>query len=140
MVPLCVIYRVCLFSVNQSPFLLSKRASGPYTQSKQPIAVASELPRVLHHDLEVVVTIDRAAHTFVIFAELFKGDDSVGLLSVPLGHELLEDLFGTFLALFYLGVLTGIIQLSDVLEGHAAILGHIELVVCSSDPNLASIV
>lgn len=54
----------------------------------------SKLPRVLHHDCEVVIAVDGAADSFVVLAELFEGDDSVGLLAIPLRHELLEDLVG----------------------------------------------
>jgi len=102
--------------------------------------IFSKLPRVLHHDLKVVVTVDRTADTFVIFAELFEGDDSVGFLSVPLGHELLEDLVGRLLAFFHLWVFTGVVNLSDVFKCDTPILCHVELVISSSDPDLASVV
>jgi len=62
------------------------------------VSTASKLPRVLHHELEVVVAVDRATDSLVVFAELFEGDDAVGLLAVPLGHELLEDLIRRLLA------------------------------------------
>ena len=123
--------------MNQSPFLLSKRVSGHL-----PIASysASELPRVLHHELEVVVAVDRAAHSFVVFAELIEGDDAVGLLGVPLGHELLEHLIGRLLALLDLWVLASIIDLSDVCQSHLSILIDIKLVIGGLDPDLACLV
>ena len=100
---------------------------------------ASELPRVLHHQFEVVVAVDRAAHPLVVFVELVQGDDAVGLLGIPLGHELLEDLIRCLLALFDLGVLTCVVDRSDVRQRHLPILVDIELGVGSTDPNLASL-
>ena len=101
---------------------------------------ASELPRVLHHNRKVVVGVDRTADTFVVFAELIEGDDAVGLLRVPLGHEFLEDLIWGLLSLLNLGVVAGIVNLSDVFESYATILVHVKFVVRSSDPDLASVV
>ena len=100
---------------------------------------SSEFPRVPHHELEVVVAVDRAAHPLVVFVELVQGDDAVGLLGIPLGHELLEDLIRCLLALFDLGVLTCVVDRSDVRQGHLPILVDIELGVGSTDPNLASL-
>ena len=99
-----------------------------------------KLPRVLHHELEVVVAVDRAAHPLVVFVELVQGDDAVGLLGIPLGHEFLEDLIRCLLALFDLWVLTCVVDRSDVRQGHLPILVDIELGVGSTDPNLASLV
>ena len=101
---------------------------------------ASELPRVLHHKLEVVIAVDRAAHSLVVFAELFESDDTVGLLTVPLGHELLEDLVRGTLARLDIGVLARVINLSDVLQSHLAVLVDVEFVVGLLDPNLAALV
>lgn len=100
----------------------------------------SKLPRVLHHKCEVVVSVDGATDTFVVLAELLEGDDSVSLLAVPLGHEFMEDLVGRLFALLNIGVLARIVDLSDVLQGHLAILSHIQLVVGQSDPLLAFVV
>ena len=75
----------------------------------------SELPRVLHHDGEVVVAINRAAHALIVVAKLFEGHDAVGLLAVPLGHEFLKDLVRALLSILDLRVLASVIDLSDVL-------------------------
>lgn len=100
----------------------------------------SKLPRVLHHDLEVVVAVNGAADAFVVLAELLEGHDSVRRLRVPLRHELLEDLVGGLLALDDVGVFAGIVDLSDVREGHLAVLVDIELIVGSADPLLPVVV
>ena len=100
---------------------------------------SSKFPCVPHHELEVVVAVDRAAHPLVVFVELVQGDDAVGLLGIPLGHELLEDLIRCLLALFDLGVLTCVVDRSDVRQGHLPILVDIELGIGSTDPNLASL-
>lgn len=120
-------------------FFVVKACERAFAQSK-PSAAASKLPRSLHHKLKVVVTVDRAADAFVVVAELIEGDDTVGFLRVPLGHELLEDLFWGFFAFFYLGVFTCIVNLSDVFKCDATILCHIKLVVGSFNPDLASVV
>lgn len=100
----------------------------------------SDLPRVFHHHGEVVVTIDRAAHALVIVAKLLEGHDTVGLLAVPLGHELLEHLIWGLSAVFHVGVFAGVVDLGDVLEGHASIFVHVQLFVGQSDPLFAFVV
>ena len=68
-------------------------------KAREDLLVFSELPRVLHHQREVVVAVDGAAHSFVVFEELLEGHDTVGLLRVPLRHELIEDLIRGLLSL-----------------------------------------
>lgn len=101
---------------------------------------ASELPRVLHHDLEVVIAVDRTADSLVVFAELFEGDDAVRFLRVPLDHEFLEDLIWGLLSLLNLGVFAGVVDLGDVLKSDSTVLVDVKFVVRSSDPDLASVV
>ena len=115
--------------------------SGPFAQcaSRRDLS-ASELPRVLHHHLEVIVAVDRAAHSLVVFAELIESDYTVGFLGIPLGHEFLEDLIGRLFALLNLWVLASVIDLCDVRQCHLPILIHIEFVICSLDPDLACLV
>ena len=102
--------------------------------------LCSELPRILHHELEVVIAVDRAAHSFVILAKLFECHDAVGFLGVPLGHEVLEDFVGGLPAFLNIGVLAGVVNLRNVGQGHLAILIDIKLVVGSLDPDLACFV
>lgn len=97
----------------------------------------SKLPRVLHHESEVVIAINGAAHSLVVLAELLEGHDAVGLLAVPLRHEFLEDLLWGLLALDDVGVLARVVDLGDVLQSDLAVLGDIKLVVCEPDPLLA---
>jgi hypothetical protein len=100
----------------------------------------SKLPRVLHHHREVVVAVDGTANSFIVLVELVESHDTVGVLRVPLGHELREDLVGAFLARLNIGVLTRVVDLGDVLEGHLAVLVYVKLVVGSSDPVLTAFV
>ena len=93
-----------------------------------------ELPGILHHDGEVVVAIDGAADALVVLAELVERHNAVRLLRVPLAHELLEDLLGSLLALDHLWVLTCVVDLSDVSQSDLTILGHVQLLIGSSDP------
>lgn len=97
-------------------------------------AVDSKLPSILHHECEVVIAVDGAADALVILAELFEGHDSVGLLAVPLRHELLEHLVGGLLALLNIRVLASIVDLRDVLQSDLPVLGDIEFVVGEPDP------
>ena len=100
----------------------------------------SELPCVLHHDLKVVVAVYRAADAFVVLAELVECHNAVGLLRVPLRHELLEHLVGCLPALLNLWVLASIIDLRDVGQRHLPVFVHVELVVGGLDPNLSRLV
>ena len=60
-------------------------------------------------------------------------------LSVPLSHELNEDLLSRLFPADNLRVARDIIDLSDVLKLHLAILGHIELVEGAMDDLLAGV-
>ena len=99
-----------------------------------------QLPCALHHEFEVVVSVDRAAHSLVVIAELFESDDTVGFLGVPLGHEVLEDLIGRLFALLDLWVLAGVVDLRDVGQRHLPVLIHIQFVIGGLDPDLACLV
>ena len=123
---------MCLFSVNQSLFVVVQACELLWRRSK--------LPRVLHHDLKVVVAVDRAAHALVVLAELIEGHDPVRSLSVPLRHELLEDLVGGLLALDDVGVFAGVVDLRDVLQRYLAVLVDIQLIVGKLDPLLPVVV
>lgn len=54
----------------------------------------SQLPRVLHHNFEVLVSINGAADIAHVVTELVEGDDAVSDLGVPEAHELLVSLLG----------------------------------------------
>jgi len=145
LVPACFLHPGCFYVLNTSLsifcesiafFVVKACERAPPNASLS----ASKLPRVLHHELEVVVTVDRAAHALVVLAELCERDDAVGLLRVPLGHELLEDLVGRLPALLDVGVLARVIDLSDVFQGHLTVLIHIEFVIGGLDPHLAALV
>jgi hypothetical protein len=56
------------------------------------------------------------------------------VLCVPLGHESLENLIGSRLARDDIGVLAGVVNLSNIIKLNKAILVHVELVVGSHDP------
>ena len=117
-------------SCSFASIVLSKRVSGPFAQcASHRYLSASELPRVLHHQFEVVVAVDRAAHSLVVLAELFESDDTVGFLGVPLRHELLEDLIERLFALIDLWVLAGIVDLCDVGQRYLTVLIHIQFVI-----------
>lgn len=122
--------------MNQSPFLLSSVQAC----LSLILCLNSKLPRVLHHEGEVVVAVDRAADTLIVVAEFFEGHDAVGLLAVPLDHEVLEHLIWGLLSLKHIRVLACVVDLSDVFQSHTAVFGNIQLVVSSSDPHFACVV
>ena len=83
----------------------------------------------MHHQSEVVVSVDRAADAFIVIHELVEGHDTVGDLGIPLGHELLEDLIWSLLSFNDFWVLTCIVDLGNVLDCHLSILVNIKLLI-----------
>lgn len=59
---------------------------------------------MLHHLAEILIRIDRAAHTLVVFAEFVKRNDSIFFLRVPLAQEFSEDVIFGLAALDYVRV------------------------------------
>ena len=130
---------MCCVSLLQS-FLLYLKSTLVVQWQLWSLVGSLELPSALHHGCEVVVPINGAAHSLVVLTELFESDDAIGLLRVPLAHELLEDLLRCLFALDDLWVLRRVVDLRDVGQGNLAILCHVKLVVCKSDPSLSLLV
>ena len=94
----------------------------------------------MHHQGEVVVSIDGAADAFIVVYELLKRHNSVCDLGVPLRHEICIDLIWGLLAINYIWVLTGIIDLCDVSKFDQSILVHVKFVIGKFDPFLSLII
>ena len=99
-----------------------------------------QFPSTLHHEFEVVVSVNGAADAFVVVTEFFECDDSISNLAVPLSHEFLEDFVGGLSSLFDIWVLAGIVDLSNIVELNLSILVEVQLIVGSPDPDLPCIV
>ena len=100
----------------------------------------SKFPGALHHQGEVVIPIDRAADAFIVLKELIEGDNSISLLSIPLGHKFGKDLIRGLLSLNNLWVFASIIDLCDVIQFNLAILIHIKLIIGKLDPFLPLVI
>lgn len=92
----------------------------------------SNLPSILHHHCEVLVGVNARRHVSEIIAEFFKGNNTVGDLRIPQGHELHVDLLRV-LASDNIGVLANIIDFRNIIELHTAITIHVKLVVSHPD-------
>lgn len=83
----------------------------------------------MHHQSEVVVSVDGAADAFIVIQELVEGHNTVGDLGIPLGHKLLEDLIWSLLSVNNFWVLTGIVDLGNILDCHLSILVNVKLLI-----------
>ncbi len=68
----------------------------------------------MHHEAEVVVSVDRGRDVFVVVTELVECDDAISHLGVPERHELAEDVYRRFPASHYIRVLGRIVKLSNI--------------------------
>ena len=92
-----------------------------------------EVPGVPDHKLEVVILIDGGGDVSVVVDEFGDGDLVVALASVPLGHELHQDVVLAHLASLELGVLGDVVGACDVVQlDHAAVVA-VKLVVSHLD-------
>ena len=88
----------------------------------------SDLPSILHHHSEVLVSVNASGHVSEVVAELLEGNDTVSNLRVPQRHELHVDLLRV-LSSDNVRVLAHIINSCDVIELNSAVAVHVQLVV-----------
>ena len=99
-----------------------------------------ELPCALHHEFEVVVSVDGAADSLVVVAELVEGDDAVLFLSVPLGHEFLVDFLGCFPSILDVWVLAGVVKGGNIVKFDLTVAVDVQFIVGSPDPVLSCVI
>eukprot|EP00760_Papus_ankaliazontas_P008556 PhM_4_TR13886/c0_g1_i1/m.56465 len=91
------------------------------------LGVLTEAPGGVHHDLEVLVVIDRRADVGVVVLELLQRDDAVDLVTDLEGlDELQEHLLLGLLALEHVGVALGGVRLADVVHVDLAVAVLVE--------------
>lgn len=101
---------------------------------------AVQVPGVSDHELEVVVLVDRRAHILVVVLELRQGHLVVADVSIPLSHELSQDVIAAHLTRLELGVLGDVVCNRDVVQvDHAAVIS-IQLVVGKLDKRQSTLV
>ena len=88
------------------------------------------VPCIAHHQLEVVILVNTGAHIIVVFNEFVKCNFSVLRDSVPLLHELVQDVVLRHLTTLKLGVERDIIGVSQVVDVNDLIAGLVQLVKC----------
>ena len=91
---------------------------------------SSEFPGLSHHEAEVIVGVDACRHILVVVTEFIEGDDAVCILGIPHAHVLTVGFLGRLLAVDNVGVLADIVDASNIVKFHQAILVDVELVVC----------
>ena len=101
---------------------------------------AIKVPRVPNHKLEVVVLIDAGGNVTVVFDELSNGDLVVTHVSVPLGHELAEDIVAALLTGLELRVLSHVVGDGDVIKVDHAGAVAIKLLVGQLDESNSALV
>ena len=99
----------------------------------------SDLPGILHHDSEVLITVNAGRHVSEVVAELLEGHNSVSDLSVPQRHELHVDFLGV-LAGDHVRVLANIIDSRNVVKLDGAVAVHVQLVVSLPDESKTRLV
>ena len=106
-----------------------------------------KFPCVLHHELEVVIIINRSGDVVVVFFELFLGDNVIWSFIVSHGmscfeglKELLEDLVFGFLSRKNIWVFSSIVNTSDIIEVDPTIAVFVELIECLSNKLLSGVV
>ena len=99
-----------------------------------------ELPCALHHEFEVVVSVDGTAHALIVVAELVESDDSVLFLSVPLGHEFLVDFLGCFSSILDIWVLASIVKGGNIVKFDLTVTVDVQFIVGSPDPVLSCVI
>ena len=101
---------------------------------------AVQVPRVSNHELEVVVLVNAGAHVLVVVDELLKCHLVVTVLSIPLGHELRQDIITAHLASLVLGVLGHVIRCRNVIQFDQTAMVSVQLVICELDESQSSLV
>ena len=82
-------------------------------------SIALEVPNLVHHKFEVIVTVDTHGDLVVVGNPLHLGDDTISILTVEnlviKGIEEFEkDFIFSLLALNYIGVLFGAVDSLDI--------------------------
>jgi len=101
---------------------------------------AIQVPGVPDHELEVVILVDRRAHILVVVLELGQRHLVVTDVSIPLGHELRQDIITAHLASLVLGVLGHVIRCRNVIQFDQTAMVSVQLVICELDESQSSLV
>merc|ERR1712032_857589 len=88
----------------------------------------SNVPCVAHHQLKVVILVNACADIIVVLNEFLEGDLSVLGDSVPLLHELVQDIVLGHLTALKLRVEGDVVDVSQVLNINDTVIGIIQLV------------
>lgn len=87
------------------------------------VGIAFQVPRVVHHETEVIIVVDRYRDVLVVLNELLEVNLPVGRIAVPYVvvsleclEELDKDLVGCLLAADYVWVLVGLVLVTDVID------------------------
>ena len=137
-----------LRSVEDVVVLLSSRLVGhistPALLAHTDLRLFGELPGVLHHELEVHIVVDTDGDVVVVLIELLLGDNVVGGLVFTHGvssleglKELLEDLLLGLLTRLDIRVVSGVVDITDVVDVNPAIAVLVELLEGLSGDSLA---
>eukprot|EP00968_Pinguiococcus_pyrenoidosus_P003366 scaffold213_cov245-Pinguiococcus_pyrenoidosus.AAC.27 len=92
-----------------------------------PSLATGDVPRVADHQLEVVVAVDAGADALVVLEELIQGDDAVALVQVELRQEGFEGVVGRDGPVDHLGMLAGVVDFAEVVDGDQAVAGLVQL-------------
>ena len=91
---------------------------------------AGQMPRVSNHEFEIVVLVNAGADILVIVDELLDCHLVVTVLSIPLGHELAEDVITAHFTGLELGVLADIVSLTNVVKVDKTATVPVKFIVC----------
>ena len=91
---------------------------------------AGQMPCVSNHELEVVVLVNAGTHILVVVDELFSSHFVIAGLSIPLGHELAEDVITAHFTGLELGVLADIVSLTNVVKVDKTATIPVKFIVC----------
>ena len=101
---------------------------------------AIQVPGVPDHELKVVVLVDRRAHILVVVLEFGQRHLVVTDVSIPLGHELRQDIITAHLACLELGVLGHVVSRRNVIQIDQSTMVSVQLVICELDESQSSLV
>mmetsp|Transcript_25187 Transcript_25187/g.42495 ORF Transcript_25187/g.42495 Transcript_25187/m.42495 type:complete len:227 (-) Transcript_25187:741-1421(-) len=105
-----------------------------------PALATTDVPRVAHHELKVVVIVDGSRHIAVVSAKLGESDLSILISSVEGVQELAEHLVAASLAAYNVGMFRGVVLCRNIAHINRATLVCIQELVGHKHKLLATLI